>query len=385
MDNTTVLFDLFLSNNESNRDRSLAYTVRNQGFRFAYDMTERAKPIYTILNGKDPYDVTSISQGDLTVNPRDGAEKASSVKVDVERKFSSDRLTGSFKVGAKFRSNVKEQDQSSIAYVSGTNASGFPYASLLQRTDYKTFGSLPIYQYPDLNKVEALLRSSPNLFTFAPATALLNDVLNDYRAQEDVAAAYGMGTFRFGRTTLITGLRMEQNTFKSRTYRYNSNAPAAPTTINAKRDYTMWLPGLHLRHELAKNLILRESYNRSYSRPDVNNLVAGLNLNTITGNISGGNPNLKETTSDNYDMQLEYYTAKGGLYSAGVFYKDVKGFYYSATQRFNTTDADGKSVMQMLMLACTHGTEIEIHCEGADEQPALDALVRLVESRFEEE
>ena len=41
--------------------------------------------------------------------------------------------------------------------------------------------------------------------------------------------------------------------------------------------------------------------------------------------------------------------------------------------------------MQMLMLACTHGTEIEIHCEGADEQPALDALVRLVESRFEEE
>jgi phosphocarrier protein len=46
---------------------------------------------------------------------------------------------------------------------------------------------------------------------------------------------------------------------------------------------------------------------------------------------------------------------------------------------------DGKSVMQMLMLACTHGTEIEIHCEGADEQAALDALVRLVESRFEEE
>jgi phosphocarrier protein len=42
-------------------------------------------------------------------------------------------------------------------------------------------------------------------------------------------------------------------------------------------------------------------------------------------------------------------------------------------------------LMQMLMLACTHGTEIEIHCEGADEQAAMDALVRLVESRFEEE
>ena len=63
------------------------------------------------------------------------------------------------------------------------------------------------------------------------------------------------------------------------------------------------------------------------------------------------------------------------------------GFHCSVKVR--RTDSgelvDGKSVMQMLMLACTHGTEIEIQCEGADEQAAMDALVRLVESRFEEE
>jgi phosphocarrier protein HPr len=46
---------------------------------------------------------------------------------------------------------------------------------------------------------------------------------------------------------------------------------------------------------------------------------------------------------------------------------------------------DGKSVMQMLMLACTAGTEIEIETEGADEQAAMDARVRMVEARFEEE
>ncbi|MFZ4722344.1 MAG: HPr family phosphocarrier protein [Phycisphaerales bacterium] len=46
---------------------------------------------------------------------------------------------------------------------------------------------------------------------------------------------------------------------------------------------------------------------------------------------------------------------------------------------------DGKSVMQMLMLACTHGTEIEIECEGPDEREAMDALMKLIESRFEEE
>jgi TonB-dependent receptor len=341
LDRTTISFDLFRSNNDANRDRSLAYVVRNQGYSFGYDQTVRWKPVYTILNGKDPYDISTINRGDLTFSPRDAAEKASSARVDVERKFVGDRFGGALKFGGKFRSTVKEQDQASTVYRTGTNASGFPYADILTRTDYKTFGALPIYMYPDLNKVEALFRARPALFTLQTNDALLNSVINDYRAQEDVAASYAMGTLHFGRTTMITGLRVEHNEFKSRTYRYNSNTPGTPTTVNAKRDYTMWLPGLHFRHELSRNLILRESYNRSYSRPDVDALVAGLNLDTNTGNISGGNPNLNPSTSHNFDVQLEYYTPKGGLYSAGVFYKKMKGFYYSSTLRFTDTDANG--------------------------------------------
>jgi phosphocarrier protein len=46
---------------------------------------------------------------------------------------------------------------------------------------------------------------------------------------------------------------------------------------------------------------------------------------------------------------------------------------------------DGKSIMQMLLLAATHGTEIEICADGPDADGALAALVRLVESRFDEE
>ena len=46
---------------------------------------------------------------------------------------------------------------------------------------------------------------------------------------------------------------------------------------------------------------------------------------------------------------------------------------------------DGKSIMQMLLLAATQGTELEITCEGSDADRALSALVRLVESKFDEE
>jgi phosphocarrier protein len=46
---------------------------------------------------------------------------------------------------------------------------------------------------------------------------------------------------------------------------------------------------------------------------------------------------------------------------------------------------DGKSIMQMLLLAATAGTELEIACDGVDEGAAVAALVRLVDSGFDEE
>jgi phosphocarrier protein HPr len=46
---------------------------------------------------------------------------------------------------------------------------------------------------------------------------------------------------------------------------------------------------------------------------------------------------------------------------------------------------DGKSILQMLMLAGTFGTVIEIEADGSDELDAVAALVQLVESRFGED
>lgn len=43
------------------------------------------------------------------------------------------------------------------------------------------------------------------------------------------------------------------------------------------------------------------------------------------------------------------------------------------------TDADGKSIMQMSMLAATCGTRLYVRAEGPDAERALDALRELVE------
>lgn len=45
---------------------------------------------------------------------------------------------------------------------------------------------------------------------------------------------------------------------------------------------------------------------------------------------------------------------------------------------------DGKSIMAVMMLAASCGTDIELIIEGNDEKEARDALVALIEDRFGE-
>lgn len=46
---------------------------------------------------------------------------------------------------------------------------------------------------------------------------------------------------------------------------------------------------------------------------------------------------------------------------------------------------DGKSIMQMMLLAATQGTELEIESDGPDGQNACEALRKLVDSGFGED
>lgn len=46
---------------------------------------------------------------------------------------------------------------------------------------------------------------------------------------------------------------------------------------------------------------------------------------------------------------------------------------------------DGKSIMQLMMLAATSGTELQIVAEGSDADHAINTLRQLVESKFDEE
>ena len=69
--------------------------------------------------------------------------------------------------------------------------------------------------------------------------------------------------------------------------------------------------------------------------------------------------------------------------------------FAEAAQEFNAditirrTDqpspVDAKSIMQLMMLAATEGTELEIKASGSDAEPSVQRLVELVQSGFNEE
>ena len=49
------------------------------------------------------------------------------------------------------------------------------------------------------------------------------------------------------------------------------------------------------------------------------------------------------------------------------------------------TTVDARSIMGLMMLAAGLGSSIEISAEGPEAAPALDALVELVQARFDED
>ncbi len=72
---------------------------------------------------------------------------------------------------------------------------------------------------------------------------------------------------------------------------------------------------------------------------------------------------------------------------AMAFVDAAAGFESAITVRREDASEtiDGKSIMQMMMLAATQGTALEITCEGDDAERACIALKALVERGFDEE
>jgi len=80
-------------------------------------------------------------------------------------------------------------------------------------------------------------------------------------------------------------------------------------------------------------------------------------------------------------------TNKTGIHArpASIFVSAASKFKSNITVDKNGKKGNGKSMINILGLCLTMGSEITISADGVDENEALEALVKLVESKFGEE
>lgn len=103
--------------------------------------------------------------------------------------------------------------------------------------------------------------------------------------------------------------------------------------FKARTSYDGFYPSAHLTYNVLDNLIIRAAYAKTIGRPDFTNIVPNTTIDendtdpTQPGILTVRNTNLKPWTGDNYDLSLEYYFDKGGLFTLGGFRKDLDGFF----------------------------------------------------------
>ena len=273
-----------------------------------------------------------------------------------------DFLTGSFKGGVKYSESNRDNKavgygQTSyylVAFVPKSqvyynkklfiNANGFitsenfivsPTASSsIVNNKYSMF---PVYDRNILTDWNIQQRDSNYSFD-------RNTLADSYALQEALTAGYLMGEIKLGGfLTLIGGARYEhesnwyQSVWTSAYEQYGRQGQLRDTTTT--RVTSHWFPHLHLKIQVLEGLDLRASANSAISRPDFYWISPWVRYNQQDGKIASGNPSLKETKINNYNVTASAYDNVIGLFSVSGFYKDLRNiFYQKVTSAFKPED-----------------------------------------------
>ncbi len=166
----------------------------------------------------------------------------------------------------------------------------------------------------------------------AATRRVAESITADYEAREDIFAAYAMARMEFARTNVIIGARLEHTNFSGSAPVFNA-ATGRFTLGEVERSYTDLFPNLTVRHEFSPDLIGRFAATRATARPSLRNAVPRVVVSDDQAgnilNVDRGNPDLRQTISNNLDAGIEYYFKPLGLIGFNVFYKDLQDYEFT--------------------------------------------------------
>lgn len=176
-------------------------------------------------------------------------------------------------------------------------------------------------------------------FQFNGKTAAQGSPVNPltYKATEKITAYYAQAKILlYDKFTILGGVRVEHTEQGWHT----AQDPNISYGAIGKVPYTDILPSVHLKYRFDNKQNLRLSYFSSLNRPGFFEYVPYL---VQDDNFSlSGNPKLKHTTADNFDLRYEYFPKLLDQVLVGVFYKTIKNPIETAVEFTGTSSASLK-------------------------------------------
>ncbi|MEM1319660.1 MAG: TonB-dependent receptor [Bacteroidota bacterium] len=137
--------------------------------------------------------------------------------------------------------------------------------------------------------------------------------LNSYTGTEAVGAAYAMGVFELNKLKIVAGARVERTDIEV------ISRDTAQDIGSIER--TDVLPSLNLIYELTDRMNLRASVSQTLARPNMRELAPFTAFDFGGGFRYSGNPNLEQTTIQNFDLRWDFYPRPGELFAVSTYYK----------------------------------------------------------------
>ena len=318
--------DYSIGYDPSKGNYNVSYSTR---FRYTHQNIYNSTVIgdHLLMNSKLKFDWTlAYSKAFNEIPENTTVNTVSTVRNNIENQISVVTLGGQ---SVRWEHNTDEDVSGKFNFISTVNlnkgaleiATGGLYrdkqrANFFNEYDLRPFDdSKPVGQKNNLIKGVDWKDYSEIKYTVYNPYGSTGDPLN-YNASEVITAGYVQTKLLKENYQLNTGVRVE-NTNQG----YNLLNPVAGVKNIGEQVYTDVLPSIHLKYLLNENKNLRVSYSRSINRPSFFEIVPYKIINEEFTEM--GNPDLKHTVADNFDIRYEIFPKPAEQFLIGIFYKNI--------------------------------------------------------------
>ncbi len=309
--------------------------------RFGVDLSNPYRPRFPVQNGVNIYDPKQYFLSNLDFNKYYSPQLNLQGGASVAKNYSVNGHYGTLEFGGKVRNAHKFQDTNDVFY-NAVDPGSLPMTNFLTSLHNSNYydNNYQIGPLVDYSKVRSYFAANQGDFSVNVQRTLQRNEPQKFNLLERVYAGYIQNAITVGKWRLYAGLRVEATDENVRGNmvqidkkgKYVSTSPSIKTS-----GYIDPLPSIQLRYALTPESGIRMSYGRGLARPNFSDLPPYLTVNDRRNSVSAGNPNLKSTYANNYDVLYEHYLKPLGVFEAGFFYKDISQPIYFV----NTTVAAG--------------------------------------------